>query len=139
MGSTTVTMVRGKLRYTCEVCGRDIADGEGGIAVSYTEIYEKQEAQRAFDKKHALVGSDGETYGVMISGSAWHEMPGWAHWWTIHWDCKEVRNPYDFGVEDIRSYVQVVARVAHVLEKNWIQDTDLSPWLYKLPDVGWPM
>ena len=126
-----------RLTYTCEVCGQDIADDTGGIAVSYTDIHEKQTAQEAFDEKYALVGSDGKSHGVMIHGAAWDELPEWAHWWTIHWACKKVRNPYEFGVEDLRTFQQVVARVAHVLEKNWIQDTDLSPWLYKLPGIGW--
>ena len=124
-----------KLEYICEGCGQAIEDGEGGIAVSYSEIHQVEQEERAFDKKYAMVGPDGESRGVMISGSAWQELPGEAVWHTGHWRCMDVKMPYDIAVEDLRTHAQVLGSVAHLLGKDWVQCTDLQSWLYRLDGV----
>ena len=118
------------LTYYCEKCGVEIKDRAGGIAVSYTDIFGHQKAMAEFRDTHSVVGPDGERYGTVISGADFADIPAAAHWYTAHWACiPEVQNPYDIGAEDIRTYPALLDWIAHLLGKNWIQDTDFGQWL----------
>lgn len=118
-----------KLQYMCEVCGNEIADDQGGIAVSYKEIHEYEEAHRKFDDEH----DDGHGVSFNMREYSDANLPDWAHWWTVHWTCSTVVNPYEVPVEDVRTHAGVVHWVSHLLEKSWLQSTDLHKWLNALP------
>ena len=118
------------LTYHCEKCGEEIKDGKGGIAVSYTDIAEHQKLMREFKDAHTAIGPDGERFGTVFSLREAGAIPETAHWYTAHWACiPEVQNPYDIGAEDIRTFPALLDWIAHLLGKNWIQDTDFGQLL----------
>jgi hypothetical protein len=114
-----------RVTWTCEVCGQPIADGEGYVAMSYAELHEYKPALKAWEERIA------EAYPGPWRAypfSELHDHPSPVRWHVLHGRCdpRPEGDDYWIGTERIRTAADVISWSAHLLEKNWIQDTTWS-------------
>lgn len=107
-----------RIVWPCAECDEAIDDGTGYVHVSYAQINEHQRAWRDFNEEHQ----------GLAPASEFRSLPDRAHWRAHHVDCDP--NPDDvdywFDVSRARTHAQLLYWTAHLLGKNWIQDTSWS-------------
>lgn len=87
------------LIWACSKCRKPIADGDGHIIVSLTDIYAHQDPYGSF---------------------------GEAEWTALHSRCDPYPEwtDYRIPIERIRTQAHALHWTAHLLEKKWIRDTN---------------
>jgi hypothetical protein len=125
----TLRDAAGRLDWRCQACQQPIADGAGTLSIDYGDIGRVQEWQRAHYNPelggHVYTGAD------LLDGPE-------AHWKVLHHACDP--NPdgagqYHFDVSTIRTLEQTLNWTAHLLDKDWLPDTDWAELIYALPGV----
>lgn len=112
---TTTTGLRlPQATHTCESCKFPIANGEGYVHVSYQEIREAEDRERA-RQRNSLAMTLGELLDEPFP--VWH---------THHRSCDPTvtQNGYAIDVADLRTWPQILERTCHLSEKGWFQLTD---------------
>jgi hypothetical protein len=110
------------LAWTCDVCGRPIADGRGYLELSFGELHAYRSRLRTWESEHV-----DESAGLrLIRGSALATLPERPHWRAIHRTCDPDPDcsSYWVSIDRIRTPAQLLELAAHLGDKNWISDTD---------------
>jgi hypothetical protein len=135
------------LEWTCATCGSAIADGQGYLTVSQTDIavhadhrierdrHAFREAEHAWQRDGAR---EGEWHllprGVSV-GEVW-SWPEPAHWRAVHeseqCDPRYVEGEsvdYCVPVKEVRTWPSLIEWTAQLMEKTWLQDTNWDGFL----------
>lgn len=116
----------------CSACKKPVKS-DGYLGISHLEVTRAKKEDMAYkayvaEKKARL----GDFAGGVIEDNEWDMMPNLACWFILHRACdpEPERNDYSYGIESVNTWPKFVSFVAHVGEKNWVQDhTDLSALL----------
>jgi hypothetical protein len=120
------------ITWRCEVCGLPIADDEGYVCVSYSDLRQRKDAARAWDARLAATDpkpKPGERVGYLVCAAEYVDHPGLVHWRVLHEKCdpaSETIDDYWIRVHRLRTHAQVVRVTADVLGKKWVGETDWS-------------
>jgi hypothetical protein len=116
----------------CNRCRRTVADGEGGLQVSWDEV---QRARTFRLRSLKLLLST----GVMSLSAAedWDDFIATqptAKWRVYHYPCALPvrRGRYGFDVSEVRTRASLIAMTNHLCTKSWFIETD---WLAVLHDA----
>jgi predicted GIY-YIG superfamily endonuclease len=104
------------LTWKCAECQQPIRDGEGYLAVSLTDAFAYQKASEAWGGSGTVPV---DLAGMMSADPAeWKPRHSdcWADYETDHW--------YAFAVERIKTHADLLARTAHLMDKQWTDSTD---------------
>lgn len=113
------------ITWTCDGCDKPIADGEGYIAVAYSDIRKTEEAREAWERANP---------GPMFTGAALMAYPKDARWHALHRDCDPLPDAADywFGVERLRTIRHALDWTLHLMEKVWLPCTDWVAFLRRV-------
>jgi hypothetical protein len=113
--------------WKCEGCGKSIE--KGYIAVNTKDEVEAGKARRQWDKDHT-----NEHGWVICNGNDLLTYPHAAHWHISCNDCDLANDIcYYIEISRINTETKVINWTAHLMEKNWIGDTD---WRNLLSNLG---
>lgn len=119
------------LVWICDVCQEPIEDDRGYITLSYADLGRYRRGVKAFDERIA------EKYPGPLKcypiSELLHHYPELAHWRVLHRKCDPNLQSDDYwiSVERIRTAAELVHWCAHMLGKNWIQDTTWTEILHQ--------
>lgn len=114
MGAAVTTV---ELDYICDTCLRPVADGEGCLYLSFGDLADHRRAKREWE------ASRDESGRLDILGLL--GLPSFAAWRIHHDVCRPAGvDGYDITVEEIRTWRGLVKWTAHLMEKNWLVETD---------------
>jgi predicted GIY-YIG superfamily endonuclease len=148
-----------KLAYYCDSCGHVVTKGTGYIHVSYNEMnavsdaWQKLKLKKVADgevfagdyeelmapgispqaAERLKSGAASAIIGAFIySGAELLALPDAARWAVHHRDCDPVPDSvdYHFDVGRADTYEKLLSWTAHLLEKDWLTDTNWSEFLY---------
>lgn len=106
-----------ELEYLCDSCSRPVADGQGSLYINFSEV-------RAHQSAHAEWEANRDPAGA-IDIMSLLGLPKPATWHIHHDVCStDGAGDYDIGVEQVRTWRDLLAWTAHLMEKNWLPDTD---------------
>lgn len=107
-----------ELEFICDLCGRPVENGCGSLYVSFGELHAHRHAMA--DWKSA------NEPGAALNIVAMLHLPGPAPWRIHHDTCRpaEVGDGYHIDIERVRTWRDLVRWTAHLMEKNWLPDTD---------------
>lgn len=111
--------------WTCDKCGKPIADGSGYICVDDSAAYRIL--------RHRAELSSGARRQVTLIRASDIEIPGVARWHVWHRACDPHADGdgYWFGVERCRTLEHLLDWNAHLAEKNWIRHTDWGRFIQR--------
>ncbi len=128
-----------RLVWTCQECGKPIADDAGYVVLSLAEMREHRRLNEELDRKYPQVDEQGNPSFQFISLA---EIPYPAAWHALHAKCDqdpEEESWYWFDVHRIRTLEQLCAWTIHLSEKGWYGETDWSLVAHgRLTSLGFP-
>lgn len=113
------------LVWTCHICGKPVADEEGCILVRTKDMndYRNDPARK----------EPGPSGFVIYNAAEMMDLRSPAPWVAEHYDCCEGCGAYyEFDVARIRTLTQVIDWTAHLMQKNWLEETDWPRLLRKV-------
>jgi hypothetical protein len=106
-----------ELDFICDACSRPVADGQGSLYVNFGELGARRTAKAEWEASRDPSGA------LDIMGLL--GLPGLATWHIHHDGCRpEGADDYDIAVERIRTWRDLCRWTAHLMEKNWLVETD---------------
>ena len=107
-----------ELEFICDVCGRPVEDGCGSLYVRFSDLQEKRRAKAEWQ--------DAREPGQAFDIGTLLQMPGPAPWSIHHVSCQPADDAdgYHISVETVRTWRDLVRWTAHLMEKNWLPDTN---------------
>jgi hypothetical protein len=129
-----LTLTRGRLTWTCEVCDEPIANNAGYVTANYAEFGAHQDWHREFDeRKRREAEAEGKRF-VGFRLSELDDSPPRARWRALHQGCDPDVGSTDYwiGVERCRTLPELIHWTAHLMGKNWIGSTDWDKLLYEV-------
>jgi hypothetical protein len=101
--------------WTCSVCDKPVADGDGYIAVGMDEVERAERERQEWE--------DASPGGTSMSGMRTYPT---AHWRVFHSGCDPVdeRGRYRIDVNRIRLALAALAWTAHLMGEPWVSATD---------------
>lgn len=114
--------------WLCDGCRKQVRESgpdRGYIHISYVEIYEYR-GQREVDRK----AREGRMT-IRASEISVRARPGW-HVHHERCDPNPDANDYWMSIDQWSSPRKITESTAHLLEKNWIRDTDMSDFLRRV-------
>ncbi len=105
----------GGITWLCDECHRPVADGTGCLHIAYSAIRATEAGQRKWKQDHP---------GPVFTVADLLTFPAPAPWAVHHLRCDPRPNSDDywFGVERIRSAVDVIEWTSHLTAKAWSTD-----------------
>lgn len=115
-----------QLVWICDACHRPIANGKGAVFVRYSERKAYRDGQVELKRKGKVVGPKRGRHLVLTSLADLMEAADPAPWWAMHHKCDPTPGDcaYWFDVARIRTVLDVLRWTHHLLEKNWLGETD---------------
>lgn len=106
-----------ELEFICDVCSQPVEDGEGSLYVRFSDLNAYRREQAEWDAAHP---------GSAFDLAALMQMPRRAPWWIHHDRCQpeDDADGYHIDVERIRTWRAMVGWTAHLMEKNWLGNTN---------------
>jgi hypothetical protein len=109
-----VTVV--ELDFVCDVCGRQVEDGDGSLYVRDVDLQVARADQSEWQRVH---GGGPVSIGQLMS------FPPDALWLIHHDRCRPAESDgYDIAVEQVRTWRDLVRWTAHLMEKSWLPSTN---------------
>lgn len=110
-----------ELEFLCDACGRPVEDGHGSLYVLFSELHKRRNAMSAWK-----AASEPGTPRPAVSLVEALQLPSPAPWHIHHDRCRPRHegDGYHIDVERIRSWRDLVRWTAHLMEKNWLGDTN---------------
>ena len=107
----------------CETCGSPIDRGKGSVYVREGDLRDHRAAMREWEESHAG--------GTALALSELLLLPDDIRWRTGHDACRTDRDEgcYEIDDERIASWTQLTWWTAHLMEKNWLADSDWDEFL----------
>ena len=115
------------LRYVCQVCGGSVTGKSGYIHVSRSEALAHSTAWSEYKRRKREAGE------VIWNADELMDLPERARWMVHHRKCDPFPDDgqdYWFEVERADSHQKLLSWTAHLLDKEWIRDTNWSEFLY---------
>jgi hypothetical protein len=117
----------------CNRCQKTVQDGEGGLQVSWDEIW----CARLFRLRSVKLLLSAGLLSLVSATEDWNDFIATqptAKWRVYHYGCALPvrRGRYGFDVSEVRTKQQLIAMTNHLCTKNWIIETD---WLALLTDA----
>lgn len=122
----------------CEVCGTPVANGKGYVCVdqayamyAYPKLHKEWKQARIDDGSIKRFGGMESWTGTALVGDS----PEAAKWHIYHEKCDPSPDRYSdywFGVERCRTYAELINWTAHLMDKNWLVNTDWSTFLQRV-------
>ena len=109
------TATTGGITWVCDKCHRPIANGQGYVHIACSAIRSTEAGQRKWDQEHP---------GPVYAAADLVTYPAPAPWEIHHHRCDPRPNSDDywFGIERIRSAVDVIEWTEHLTGKAWSTD-----------------
>ncbi len=121
------------LTWTCEKCGRPIADGAGYLTLNEADAARFPEKLVAWQAQ--AIANNPPLLGVhgVIGGADLLDYPDPVHWEVLHAACdpNPDRGDYWIAVERIRTAASVLRWTAHLWDKDWLMHTDWDALLQR--------
>jgi hypothetical protein len=118
-------VARNVVRWICDICGRVVDDGAGGLICNLAGADELLAARRQWDDEH--LRGPGEPLKVVVM-TEYATYPPDKTWRVAHFDClpdgATIYSDYCIEVDQIRTPEQVVAWTAHLMTKTWLPLTN---------------
>lgn len=106
-----------ELDFICDVCGHPVEDGHGSLYLRFAQLNETRNARADWEATNPP--------GQALSLSSILMSPGLAPWLIHHDACRpNEADGYHIDVERVRSWRDLVRWTAHLMDKNWLPDTD---------------
>lgn len=124
------TIINATLEWACEICGETIDDGDGYIELPRSERRRYTEQLKDWESDNPQPDVEPtlceQLRNIQTDWNRFVSMPAKAHWWAIHRTCDpNINSGGDwFDVATIRTHFDVLDWTAHLMSKNWINDTD---------------
>ena len=115
-----------EITLICETCGQPITGSQGSIYIRIGDVGAHREAERQWREIHPV--------GTALDIAALALMPEDIRWRTGHDACRTDNDQdcYDIDAARISTWPRVAWWTAHLLEKNWLQDSDWDDVLREL-------
>jgi len=115
------------LVWLCDACREPVENGGGWVTISYAEIGEHQRQDKIIDA--AALARGGGSWKIYNLA----DIQDSVRWHVYHRECDPEPDGPDYWIEvsRIRTLPQLVHWTAHLLEKNWISDTNWNSILYR--------
>lgn len=116
------------IRWQCDICHQPVQGITGYLHVSVTDADARSRAVDAWEDAHP---------GVCTMADALTH-PQLVHWHVHHAECdpEPESDDYWIPVSRISTYAQVLGWTAHLMEKNWLNNTDWPALLRTLDEVA---
>lgn len=126
------------LQWECDLCGKEIEDGEGHITIIESEVAEAQTKMEQWKQAHPADASGITAYSL---GDIL-EQPSNVRWHAYHASCdpEPEGSGYTIAVSRIRSCRAALAWSLHLLgSKDWVVHyTDWAEFMRSRADVSIP-
>jgi hypothetical protein len=111
-----------RITWKCAKCGKPIDDDQGSVRVLDRELHDYKDQMRTWEEAHP---------GPEFSLAELADQPEPVRWMAYHDVCDPdiEASSYEVGVERWRTAAQALHWAAHLMEKAWAEDTDLSSLL----------
>jgi hypothetical protein len=87
-------------------------------------VVRREQQQAAWDSEHSVPDEHGR---IMYSVNQLGAMPKDVAWRISHWNClPNGVTDFEYGLELPKSHAEWLEHAAHLMEKNWVEVTDLS-------------
>lgn len=130
---TTTTAQR--LTWTCNGCGKPVADGAGYIHVNESRVAEvKRKTKEVTDR----VRTKSKCVGLEVwSGGDLLDLPNREPWRVHHSDCDPEPDSidYHFDIRRARTHAHLLSWTAHLMRKDWIGSTDWADFIDRMAGV----
>lgn len=130
------------LVWLCHECDQPIANGMGYLESRWNDVAAARDGRRdsrararARARENIPHFTEDELDGLeLYNGADLFAIPDRAPWLAWHVDCdpEPDAGSYWIGVERIRTWPQVLSWTAHLMEKDWLEDTDWSDLLHSI-------
>lgn len=118
------------IEWMCEVCGQFIKKGAGYIQCPTAELQRYEDEMAAWREEYPDKGPvDGF---APVDWTALFAMPDKAHWTVVHRECDPLPDDdgYWFGTERALSAIDLLQWTAHLMEKDWLDQTDWQRFIH---------
>ncbi len=106
------------LVWSCDECGKPIANGAGWITIRYSEIGAFRRAEAEWEKRHP------DSWAPINLGDLF-DFPEPVRWHVWHRRCDPDVGSTDYAIdiERIRTVPQLLEWSSHLMEKTWLPST----------------
>lgn len=112
-----------ELEFLCGACGFPVADDAGSVYMRFPDLHAHQ---RQMEDWRRIYG-DGSG-GLSLDEVFAH--PANVSWLIHHYACEpDEAASYQIGVEQVRTWRQLVEWTSHLMEKNWLAETNWAALL----------
>jgi hypothetical protein len=116
----------GRITWLCNVCGQPIKAKTGYLTADWGRALQQYwDAKKRDRQRWNETEARGERF-VAFNVSELLDAPGPVSWQALHRDCDPdpERDDYWFGVERADTLAKVMNWTAHLMEKNWLPETN---------------
>lgn len=111
------------LTARCERCPKPVTHGDGGVWATFADINRYPQLVQEWKQAHQ---------GEVLSLGDLMAHPRGIHWWITHWRCRTPDEVDAYWFELPRTHAAWLEWAAHLIEKNWVADSDLSGLLREI-------
>ncbi|KQV20546.1 MULTISPECIES: hypothetical protein [unclassified Kitasatospora] len=119
-----------ELNIICNACKKPIDDQTGTLWVSNPDLNNYQDAQAAWETRNTMTLPGGAEI-VVVNAADLIDHPRRAQWRAHHDAChgETVTTVYEIQAHRLKTWADLVSWTAHLMEKDWLGDTDWAPLL----------